>query len=123
VGLAHLVRLLVVKLIYLDLIWMLYLRLIILSVGGDVPVDSETFLVTDFVNLKIKSAQSFRSGYRSRIYMCMFIGISVHTCINMYIYIVFLRKIVILRSVSYFGCTCSYLFNVLFFLFRCLCNT
>jgi hypothetical protein len=24
-------------------------------VGGDVPVDSETLLVTDFVNLKIKS--------------------------------------------------------------------
>jgi hypothetical protein len=56
VGLAHLVRLLVVKLIHLDLIWMLYLRLIILSVGGDVPVDSETFLVTNFINLKIKSA-------------------------------------------------------------------
>jgi hypothetical protein len=32
----------------------LYLRLIILSVGGDVPVDNETLLVTDFVNIKIK---------------------------------------------------------------------
>jgi hypothetical protein len=32
---------------------MLHLRLIILSVRDDVPVDSETLLVTDFVNLKI----------------------------------------------------------------------
>jgi hypothetical protein len=32
----------------------LHLQLIILSVGGDVPIDSETLLVTDFMNLKIK---------------------------------------------------------------------
>jgi hypothetical protein len=42
----------------------LHLRLIILSVGGDVPVDSEALLVTDFVNLKIKLTQSFRGAYR-----------------------------------------------------------
>jgi hypothetical protein len=36
----------------------LYLRLIIFLVGGDVPVDNETLLVTDFVNLKIKPVQS-----------------------------------------------------------------
>jgi hypothetical protein len=30
---------------------MLYLWLIILSVGDDVPVDSDTLLVTDFVNI------------------------------------------------------------------------
>jgi hypothetical protein len=28
--------------------------------GGDVPVDSETLLVTDFMNLKIKSTQFFQ---------------------------------------------------------------
>jgi hypothetical protein len=33
----------------------LYLRLIILSVKDDVHVDSETLLVTDFINLKIKT--------------------------------------------------------------------
>jgi hypothetical protein len=28
------------------------------------PVDSKTFLVTDFVNLKIKPTQSFRGAHR-----------------------------------------------------------
>jgi hypothetical protein len=45
----------------------LHLRLIILLVGGDVPVDSDTLLVTDFVNLKIKPAQSFRGAHRGRV--------------------------------------------------------
>jgi hypothetical protein len=35
---------------------MLYLQLIIFLLRGGVPVDSETLLVTDFVNLKIKPA-------------------------------------------------------------------
>jgi hypothetical protein len=33
-------------------------------VGGDVPVDSETLLVTDFVNLKIRLTQSFRGAHK-----------------------------------------------------------
>jgi hypothetical protein len=46
----------------------LYLRLIILVVTrGDVPVDSEVFLVTDFMNLKIKLVQSFECVHRSRV--------------------------------------------------------
>jgi hypothetical protein len=49
-----------------------YLWLIILSVVGDVPVDSKTFLVTNFVNLKIKLTQSFECVYRDRV--CVFIG-------------------------------------------------
>jgi hypothetical protein len=32
----------------------LHLWLIIFLVGGDVPINSETFLVSDFVNFKIK---------------------------------------------------------------------
>jgi hypothetical protein len=48
----------------LDLIYVLYLRLIILSVEGDVLVDSETIFVTDFVNFKIKLTQSFRCAHR-----------------------------------------------------------
>jgi hypothetical protein len=52
-----------------DLTWVLHLRLIILSVRGDVPIDSKTLLVTDFVNLKIKSAQSFRCDYKSKVCM------------------------------------------------------
>jgi hypothetical protein len=36
------------------LIWLLHLQLIILSVGGNIPINNETLLVTNFVNLKIK---------------------------------------------------------------------
>jgi hypothetical protein len=38
---------------------MLYLWLIIISVEYDVSIDSETLLVTDFVNLKIKADSVF----------------------------------------------------------------
>jgi hypothetical protein len=71
---------------------MLHLRLIILSVGGDISVDSDTLLVTDFVNLKIKPAQSFRGAHRSRVCMCVFIGVSAHTCMNICVSTVFLKK-------------------------------
>jgi hypothetical protein len=37
---------------------MLYLWLIIFSVVGNVPIDIETLLVTDFVNLKISTSLS-----------------------------------------------------------------
>jgi hypothetical protein len=57
---------------YLTLV--LHLRLIIFSVGDDVSFDNETFLVTDFVNLKIKLAQSFRGVYRGRVYVCVYMG-------------------------------------------------
>jgi hypothetical protein len=60
----------------------LHLRLIILLVGGDVPVDSETLLVTDFMNLKIKSAQYFRGAHRSRVCVRIFIGVSARTCMS-----------------------------------------
>jgi hypothetical protein len=50
----------------------LYLRLIILVVTrGDVPVDSEVFLMTDFMNLKIKPVQSFECVHRSRVCVCV----------------------------------------------------
>jgi hypothetical protein len=50
----------------------LYLWLIILSVVGDVSVDSKTLLMTNFVNLKIKLTQSFECAYRDRV--CVIIG-------------------------------------------------
>jgi hypothetical protein len=31
---------------------------------GDIPIDSEVFLVTDFINLKIKPGQSFKCAHR-----------------------------------------------------------
>jgi hypothetical protein len=71
---------------------MLYLRLIILSVRGDVPVNSETLLVTDFVNLKIKSDQSFRGTYRGKLYMRVFIKVSARTCMSICVCTIFLKK-------------------------------
>jgi hypothetical protein len=68
----------------------LHLRLIILSERGDVPVDSEALLVTDFVNLKM--AQSFRDANRGKECLRVFIGVSTHTCINICVYTVFLTK-------------------------------
>jgi hypothetical protein len=61
--------------------------------GGDVSVDSETLLVTDFVNHKIKSAQSFRGAHRGRVYVYMFIGVSAHMCMSICVYTVFLKKV------------------------------
>jgi hypothetical protein len=59
-------------------------------VGDDVFIDSETLLVTDFVNLKIKPAQSFGGAHRDRV--CVFIGVSTHTCMSIYICTMFLKK-------------------------------
>jgi hypothetical protein len=61
-------------------------------VGGEFSVDSETILVTDFVNFKIKSAHSFRVAHRTIVYVRVFIGVSDHTCINFYVCTVFLKK-------------------------------
>jgi hypothetical protein len=61
-------------------------------VGGDVPIDSETLLVTDFVNLKIKLAQSFGGGHRDKVCVHVFIGVSAHTCMSICICTVFLKK-------------------------------
>jgi hypothetical protein len=61
-------------------------------VGDDILVDSDALLVTDFVNLKIKPAQSFEGTHRSKVFVCMFIGVSTHTCISIYVYTVFLKK-------------------------------
>jgi hypothetical protein len=71
----------------------LYLWLIILLVGGDIPVNSEALLVTAFINLKIKSLSL------SNIFIvigcaCVFIEMSVYTCMSNYVYTVFLKKIV-----------------------------
>jgi hypothetical protein len=42
--------------------------------GDDVPVNNETLLVTDFINLKIKLTQSFKYDYKDRMCVCIFIG-------------------------------------------------
>jgi hypothetical protein len=60
--------------------------------GGDVPIDSETLLVTDFMNLKIKPAQSFGGAHKCKVYVRMFIGVSARTCMSIYVCTVFLKK-------------------------------
>jgi hypothetical protein len=70
----------------------LHLWLIILSVGGDVPVDSKVLLVIDFVNFKIKSIQSFKDAYRDRMYVHIFIGVNAYTHISICISTMFLKK-------------------------------
>jgi hypothetical protein len=67
---------------------MLYLRLIILLVGDDVPVDNETLLMTDLINLKIKPTQSFRGVYKGRVYVHVFIEMSDYTYMSIYVYTV-----------------------------------
>ncbi len=59
--------------------------MIIFLVGDDVPVDSDALLVTDFVNVKIKPAQSFEGTHRNRMYVHIFIGVSNHTCMSVYV--------------------------------------
>jgi hypothetical protein len=58
----------------------------------DVPVDSETLLMTDFVNLKIKPAQSFKNAHRDRMCVHVFIVLNARMCMNIYVCIVFLKK-------------------------------
>jgi hypothetical protein len=58
----------------------LYLRLIILIVGDDVPVDSKTLLMTDFMNLKIKPAQSFKGAHKIIVYIHVLIRVG-YTCV------------------------------------------
>jgi hypothetical protein len=51
-------------------------------VGGDVLIDNDTFLVNNFVNLKIKLTQSFKDTNRDMMYVRMFIMVSDHICIK-----------------------------------------
>jgi hypothetical protein len=61
-------------------------------VVDDVFIDSVAFLVTDFVNLKIKPVQSFRGTHRDIMYVRVFIEVSANICINIFIYTMFLKK-------------------------------
>jgi hypothetical protein len=60
-------------------------------VKDGVSIDSESLFMTDFVNLKIKSAQSFGGVHKNRVCVYVFIGISVRMCINIYVCNVFLK--------------------------------
>jgi hypothetical protein len=61
-------------------------------VEDDVPIDSETLLMTDFVNLKIKTAQSFGDAHRGRMCVHVFIWVSARMYMNIYVCTVFLKN-------------------------------
>jgi hypothetical protein len=61
-------------------------------VRDDVPVDSETLLMVNFINLEIKPTQSFKNDHKDKIHIHVFIGVSAHTYINICVYIIFLKK-------------------------------
>jgi hypothetical protein len=48
--------------------------------------------VIDIVNLKIKSTQFFRDVYMSSVYVYMFIGVNIRSCMSIYVYIMFLKN-------------------------------
>jgi hypothetical protein len=59
---------------------------------GSVSIDSETFLMTNFINLKIKSTQSFEVAHRGRVCVHMFI-VSARMYISIDVCTVFLKNI------------------------------
>jgi hypothetical protein len=58
-------------------------------VGDDVSVDSESLLVIDFVNLKIKPTQFFRGKHRGRV--CVYIKRSEYLYVE-YFFCAVLKK-------------------------------
>jgi hypothetical protein len=101
-GLFQLIRFVVVKLIYSGLNPRFNVDTIFMAnysfSGMRRPIDSETFLVTDFVNLKIKLAQSFEDTYRSRMCVHVFIGVSAHMCMSICVYTVLLKRNVLAKT-------------------------
>jgi hypothetical protein len=71
VGLAQLFRFLLIKLTHPSLNSRFNMGVTFtanyFSVGGDASVHSDTLLMIDFVNLKIKLTQSFRCAHRGRV--------------------------------------------------------
>jgi prephenate dehydrogenase len=61
-------------------------------VVGDVPVDSDVLFMTDFMNLKIKPVQSFRNVHKNRVSIHVFIGVSAHTYMSIYVVLCFSTK-------------------------------
>jgi hypothetical protein len=63
----------------------------------DVLIDSEAFLVTDFVNLKIKPTHSFECVHIGKVCVRVFIGVSTHVCMSIYVCTVFLKKRIVIN--------------------------
>jgi hypothetical protein len=61
-------------------------------VRGDVFIDNDALLVTDFINLKIKLTQSFRYVHKNRVYVHVFIEMNNHTYTGIYVYCISQQK-------------------------------
>jgi hypothetical protein len=97
VVLVQLVRFLVIKLIHSSLNFRFDIRVIFTTNYSFTRrrrplIDSEMFLVTDFVNLKIKPAQYFEGAHKDRVCVRIFIWVSAHTYMSICICTV-LKKI------------------------------
>jgi hypothetical protein len=96
VGLAQLVRFLLVKLIYPGSNHRFDMYVVFTANYSFCErrrlVNSEMLLLIDFMNLKIKSAQSFRGAHRGRVCVRVFIGVSAHMCMSICVCTVFLKK-------------------------------
>jgi hypothetical protein len=60
---------------------------------GDTLVDSETFFVTDFVNLKINPTESFECAHRGRVCVHVLIGECLYVYAYLCLYCVSQKKI------------------------------
>jgi hypothetical protein len=102
VGLAQLVRFLMVELINSGLISKFDMCVIFIPnysfSGNRHPIDNETLLMTDFVNLKIKTARSFKDTHIYRIYIRVFIEIDAHTCMSICDCTIFLKNNMFLKN-------------------------
>ena len=59
----------------------------ILSVGGDVSVDSEASVVTSSISRPNPPAQTLGGAHKGRVCMCAFIGVGAYTyceCLRLY---------------------------------------
>jgi hypothetical protein len=83
----------------LDLSYALYLQLIVLSIIDDVR---DTLDDGEFINLKI-NLSSFSDVFIGIWSICVFIGVSDHVCISIYICTVFIKKYVN-RHMTRFNC-------------------
>jgi hypothetical protein len=98
VVLIQLFRFLVVELIYSDSNSKFDMSIIFTTNYSfserHVSVSSDALLMTHFMNLKIRPAQSLRCAHRNRVCVRVFIGVSARTCISIYVCTMFLKKII-----------------------------
>jgi hypothetical protein len=124
VGLAQLVRFLVVELTHSSSNPRFNMVVAFMTnyflVGGNVLIDSETLLVIDFVNLKIKPAQSFGGDHRSTMCVHVFIEVSAHTYMSICVCPVFLKIYIYCCTITV-SATAKVTFSQFFFCFLFLC--